>query len=169
MSIKNRIPRRYGEICFFSSPSRLRSGHGRKIIFILAWISAPIRPRTKNKLSLCAHHENKQKWKQNENEPLVPISINEGFSNRPKHPQFVFPASGRGDDIKNKTCKSTLFVVICPEVRVQGDETNWKHNKDALLHFSRNLFDSTHLKFYIATRHTEALAHLTPPRTPRHP
>ena len=30
---------------------------------------------------------------------MVPISINEGFSNRPKHPQFVFPASGRGDDI----------------------------------------------------------------------
>ena len=26
--------------------------------------------------------------------------------------------------IKNKICKSTLFVVICPEVRVQGDETN---------------------------------------------
>ena len=32
MSIKNRIPRRYGENPFSSSPSRLRSGHGRKII-----------------------------------------------------------------------------------------------------------------------------------------
>ena len=30
-------------------------------LFILAWISAPIRPRTKNKLSSRAHHENKQK------------------------------------------------------------------------------------------------------------
>ena len=43
----------------------------------------------------------KQKWKQNENEPLVPKSISEGFSNRPKRPQFVFPASGRGDDISD--------------------------------------------------------------------
>ena len=26
--------------------------------------------------------------------------------------------------VVGKICKSTLFVVICPEVRVQGDETN---------------------------------------------
>ena len=40
-----------------------------------------------------------KKKNKNENELLVPKSISEGFSNRPKRPQFVFPASGRGGDI----------------------------------------------------------------------
>ena len=49
MSIKNRIPRRYGENPFSSSPSRLRSGHRRKIIhFSLNFGSDPERQKTIN-------------------------------------------------------------------------------------------------------------------------
>ena len=50
--------------------------------------------------------------------PQLNIDIQEGVA--------VQSSKGGGGcrTIKNKICKSTLFVVICPEVRVQGDETN---------------------------------------------
>ena len=143
MSIKNRIPRRYGENPFSSSPSRLRSGHRRKIIHCsLNFGSDPATDKkriilkgfcienriflrlpgvcdpaggvkrlilkgiSKEKLenrffsfSQPSPVRKKQKRKRNENELLVPKSVSEGFSNCPKHPQFVFPASGRGCDI----------------------------------------------------------------------
>ena len=142
---------------FSSSPSRLRSGHRRKIIHCSLNFGSDPATDKKRLILKGAYIENriflrlpgvsdpaadveqlilkgilkenrffsfsepspvrkKQKRKRNENELLVPKSVSEGFSNCPKHPQFVFPASGRGGDItlslETKNFPSKCFARI---------------------------------------------------------